>query len=314
MSKLVYFLVPLGILLSGVTLVNLQEADSLHDLKYMGDHLSVVNTDLPPGLTFCGEYVPLEKMQVKKRIERELKKHLIHTANTRLILRRANQYRPLIMPILRKHQIPEDLFYLAVAESMLSNATSSKGASGFWQFMPTTAREYGLEISPTIDERYHLEKATEAACQYLKASYKRYGSWTLVAASYNMGPTGLDNAIKAQGTKDFYSLKLNRETGNYLYRILGLKCVLDNPARYGIRINDLKTRPGQVVAKVEATESIHDLEAFAKAHHTTVEELRALNPWITAARLEVPPHKSYKIAVPAVDAASAGPLLTAISK
>ena len=314
MSKLVYFLVPLGILLTGITLVNLQESDSVHDLKYMSDHLSVINNDLPPGLAFCGEPVPLDKLKVKKRIVKELEKHLHYQATTRLLIKRVNRYQATILPILKKQNIPEDFFYLAIAESALSNVTSSKGAKGFWQFMPVAARYYGLEISATVDERFNLEKATLAACKYLKDSYKQYGDWSLVAASYNMGPTGLARAIKAQGTEDFYKLRLNKETANYLYRIIGLKCVLDNPTRYGIKVRDLYQLKHQAYRYVWIDESIPDLAEFAKEQQTTVEELKAMNPWLMADKLEVKAEKKYKLKIAVNDIHLNQPLVAAISK
>lgn len=317
MSKLVYFLVPLGILLSGITLINLQESDSVHDLKYMGDHLTVLQTSLPPSLNFCGEPVPMDRLEVKKRVEREVEKHLHYRANTRLLIRRANKYRPTILKVLREQGIPDDFFYLAVAESMLSNAVSSKGAKGFWQFMPATARHYQLEVSSGVDERFHLEKATRAACKYLKDSYKKYGNWSLVAASYNMGPSGLTRAIKRQQTDDFYQLKLNRETGNYLYRILGLKSVLSNPTRYGIKVNDLQfahNAQPSTYRLVKVEENIDDLSEFAKEKGVSLQELKTWNPWLVANSLPVQGEKSYRLKVPVQDPRAQQPLVAAMSK
>lgn len=312
MSKLVYFLVPLGILLCGITLVNLQESNSVHDLKYMSDHLTVINTDLPPGLNFCGEAVPLDKLEVKRRLQKELDKHLKYQASTRLLIKRINRFQATILPILEAQGIPEDFFYLAIAESALSNVTSSKGAKGFWQFMPAAAKYYGLEISETVDERLNLEKATLAACKYLKDSYKRYGDWSLVAASYNMGPTGLNRAIKTQGTNDFYQLRLNRETGHYLYRILGLKCVLDNPTRYGIKVSDLYSVKNYAFRYKKIREDIANLSVYAQEQGTTVEELKSLNPWLISNKLRVADGKTYKLKVPATHMNQ--PLVAAVSK
>ncbi|MEO1450696.1 MAG: lytic transglycosylase domain-containing protein, partial [Bacteroidota bacterium] len=194
--------------------------------------------------------------------------------------------------------IPEDFFYMAVAESNLANASSPVGAQGFWQFMKPTARHYGLEISETVDERFHPTKATYAAVRYLKDLYREFGDWTLVAAAYNMGSPRLHRAIKAQGTDDYFALKLNRETSRYIYRILSFKSLLEEPWRYGIALEPQELYNPIPYRKVEITESNPNLATFAQEQGVGYLKLRTLNPWLITHHLDVPAGKSYEIRLP----------------
>lgn len=314
MSKLVYFIIPIGILLSGIAITQSQRSgplptDQFDELKHLSAQVSVINTDAPIGLNFGGERVPLEVAKVKKRIDREINKHMKYHASTMQTFKRAYRYKDDFVKTLRRHDIPEDFFYMSVAESNLSNAKSPVGARGFWQFMRSTAGHYGLEVSATVDERYHPEKATVAACQYLLDAYKQLGDWTLVAASYNMGQGGIQKAMKRDGHRDYYHLDLNRETAQYMYRILGYKVVMEEPFRFGFSLNERKMYRPIPYYTVNVTQNIDDLVAFAHDNGHTYRELKTLNPWLITDRLEVAENKTYKVRFPLTTNWSASELL-----
>lgn len=201
--------------------------------KGLHENTSVKRID---SIDFAGEKTPLHIYDVKERLDRELLINVNLHSSTILIIKRANKAFPIIEPILAKYNVPDDFKYLAVIESSLLNAVSSAGARGVWQFMPETAREKGMEVSETVDERYHLEKSTEAACKYLNAAKAKFGTWTLAAASYNGGMTGVIKQIEFQQVNDYYDLLLNEETGRYVFRILALKEIMKNPVKYGFDV------------------------------------------------------------------------------
>jgi membrane-bound lytic murein transglycosylase D len=304
MSKLVYFLVPIGILFGGITVTQFNRAEALIDeteeMKHLSHQLTVIDAEPPMGLNFCGERVPLENAKVKKRMDREIRKNIKYHAATLHTFKRMYRYQDQFLKILRRKGVPEDFFYMSVAESNLSNATSPVGAQGFWQFMRPTALHYGLEVSATVDERFHPEKATEAACAYLLDAQKQLGSWTLVAAAYNMGSGGVRKAISKQQTEDYYALKLNRETGQYMYRILGYKCIMEEPFRYGFSLNERQMYRPIPYYTVKVSEDIDDLVAFARDNNATYRELKTLNPWLIADKLTVKEGKTYEIRFPLV--------------
>ncbi|MEL6133317.1 MAG: lytic transglycosylase domain-containing protein, partial [Bacteroidota bacterium] len=188
--------------------------------------------------------------------------------------------------------------YLSVAESALSNATSPVGAKGFWQFMPATARSYGLEVSATVDERFHPEKATHAASRYLRRSYKDFGDWALVAAAYNMGPSGLRRQLRAQNKDSYYQLKLNRETQNYFYKIMAYKIILDQPYQFVIQIEEKKIHKPLPYKSVYVRQNIDDLAIFAEQNQTDLASLRNLNPWLISHKLITKVGKTYEIRIP----------------
>jgi len=187
---------------------------------------AIYPVELPEELDFAGEKVPLDYFDVKESLDMELLINVYWQSHTMLLIKRANRYFPEIKSILEKNGIPEDLVFIPVAESDLTNAVSPRQAVGFWQFVSATAREHGLEVNNEVDERYHIGKSTQAACRFLKESYQRYGSWTMAAASYNMGRAGLDEQIERQKINYYYDLLLNEETGRYIYRLLALKLIL----------------------------------------------------------------------------------------
>ena len=209
------------------------------------------------------------------------------------------RYFPVIEPILKEHGIPDDFKYLAVAESSLSNATSPAGAKGFWQFMKGSADDYGLEVNSEVDERYHLEKATRAACKYLKKYRERLGSWVNTAAAYNMGPTGFENEVDKQKTDNYFNMNLNEETGRYVFRIIAIREILQDPEKFGYNIPDEeKYAPLNDFAVVTTDEAIPNLGDFAKKYNTTYRMLKIYNPWLLSYKLTNSKKKTYYIKIP----------------
>lgn len=252
----------------------------------------------PTEIDFAGEKTPLYIADVKERLDRELLVNANLDASTLLIIKRANRSFPIIEPILKKNGVPDDFKYLAVAESALMNATSSAGAKGFWQFMPDTAKERGMEVNDGVDERYHLEKSTEAACKYLLDAYRKFGSWTLAAASYNGGFGGVNKQITIQGVTNYYDLLLTDETARYVFRILALKQIMKNPVEYGFNVAPAELYPNIPTRKLEIDSSITDLAAFAKAQGINYKILKIHNPWLRDRKLTNPAKKKYIIEIP----------------
>jgi hypothetical protein len=219
----------------------------------------------PVSIDFAGENTPLNVSDVKERFERELLVNANLDATTLLIIKRANRAFPIIEPILKNNNIPDDFKYLAVIESGLVNAVSPAGAKGVWQFMPETAKEKGLEVNEIVDERYHLEKSTEAACKYLLDAKRKFGSWTLAAASYNGGMTGVNKQIDIQKVTSYYDLLLNEETSRYVFRILALKEIMKNPKLYGFEIESKELYKNIPTRKLEIDSTINDLASFSIA-------------------------------------------------
>ncbi|AWG27143.1 lytic transglycosylase domain-containing protein [Flavobacterium kingsejongi] len=249
-------------------------------------------------IDFAGEETPLTITDVKERFDRELLVNANLDASTLLIIKRANRFFPVIEPILKKNGIPDDFKYLAVIESSLTNAVSSAGARGFWQFMPETAKERGMEVNDVVDERYHLEKSTEAACRYLLDAKKKFGTWTLAAASYNGGMGGVNKQITIQGVTDYYDLLLTEETSRYVFRILALKEIMKNPVQYSFNVAPQDLYAVIPTKKVEIDSSIEDLAAFAKDQGINYKILKIHNPWLRDRKLTNTAGKKYTIEIP----------------
>ncbi|MEA1887718.1 MAG: lytic transglycosylase domain-containing protein [Bacteroidota bacterium] len=266
------------------------------------DKQRVISFELPDSLYFAGERVPLENYDTRESLDRELNSNAYFHSSTMLLIKRANRYFPVIEPILRAYGIPDDFKYLAVAESNLTNAVSPVGATGFWQFMTSTAEEYGLEINREIDERYHLEKSTAAACRYFLKSYEKYGNWTMVAASYNRGSNGVDNLIDIQDQDNYYDLLLPEETSRYIFRILAFKTIFTNPDNYGFDIPDEHLYPPLEYTTVLVDTTVNSFADFAASFGTNYKILKALNPWLRQPYLNNRSGLSYSIKIP-VDSA-----------
>jgi membrane-bound lytic murein transglycosylase D len=261
-------------------------------------HAPVISPALPASLTLFDEPVPLESFGVREALDLELVVNTYRHSSTLLYLKRAARWFPVIEPILEEEGVPSDFKYLAVIESGLSQAVSPAGASGFWQFMKKTAPEYGLEVSATVDERYDVEKSTRAACAYLKDAHARFGSWVLAAASYNMGQAGVTKALEAQHVATYWDLHLNSETARYVYRLLALREVMEQPEAYGFQLGRSDVYSPLQSQAIEVTSSVEDLASFALENGTTLRELKAFNPWLREDRLEVGPGKAYLIQIP----------------
>lgn len=253
---------------------------------------------IPAQIDFAGEKAPLHISDVKERFERELLVNANLHATTQLIMKRANRAFQVIEPILKKHGVPDDFKYLAVIESGLVNAVSPAGARGVWQFMPETGKERGLEVNDVVDERYHLEKSTEAACKYLLDAKAKFGSWTLAAASYNGGFGGVNKQITFQGVNDYYDLLLTEETSRYVFRILALKEIMQNPVRYNFGLQPHELYHPIPVKNVEVTTSIPDLAIFAKEQGINYKILKIHNPWLRDRKLTNTTGKKYNIEIP----------------
>jgi len=252
----------------------------------------------PTTTDFASETAPLHVVDVRERLDRELLINANLHSTTTLILKRANRAFPVIEPILQKYGIPDDFKYLAVIESGLVNAVSSAGARGIWQFMPETAKEKGMEVNDFVDERYHLEKSTEAACKYLLVAKNKFGSWTMAAASYNGGMNGVNKRIEEQQVSNYYDLALTEETSRYVFRILALKEIMKNPAKYGFNIYPTDLYSPIPTKKIEVDSTITDLASFAKTQGINYKILKIHNPWLRDKKLVNPSKKKYEIEIP----------------
>jgi hypothetical protein len=252
----------------------------------------------PTAVDFAGESAPLKIIDVKERLDRELLINANLHSTTTLIIKRANRVFPIIEPILLKYNVPDDFKYLAVIESGLTNVVSGSGAKGIWQFMPDTAKEKGMEVNDIVDERYHLEKSTEAACKYLLVAKERFGSWTLAAASYNGGMTGISKKIEEQKVTNYYDLGLTEETSRYVFRILALKEIMKQPSKYGFSILPSDLYSQIPTKKIEIDSTINDLTSFAMSQGINYKILKIHNPWLRDKKLLNPTNKKYEIEIP----------------
>lgn len=258
----------------------------------------IVTPKIPKQMNFCGEDVPINNFEVYERLEREFIVNTYWHSLTILTIKRANRWFPIIEPILKENNIPDDFKYLCVTESTLLNLTSPKKAVGFWQFVKSAAKDFGLEVNKEIDERYNVEKSTIAACKYLQKAYDKYGSWTMAAASYNFGMNGIDEQLKRQQTNNYYNLVLGEETSRYVFRILATKEMMNNPSNYGFDI-----APEELYKKFETYEvtvdsSIGHWAEFAKSYGYNYKILKLYNPWLRESYLTNKKRKTYKIKLP----------------
>ena len=258
----------------------------------------VTPVNIPDEIDFTGEITPVDNFDVRESLDQELLINTYWQSHTMLLLKRANRYFPVIEKILEENGVPEDFKYLPVAESDLMNAVSPAKAVGFWQFKKATAVELGLEVNDEIDERYHLEKSTEAACIFLKRSYELYGSWTMAAASYNVGRTGLNRQIERQDTRYYYDLLLNDETGRYIYRLLALKLIMENPKEYGFEFECSELYSPIPTYKVTVDTAVEDFAEFARRYSINYKVLKIFNPWLRDNKLSNTKGKTYYISIP----------------
>lgn len=260
---------------------------------------ATVSPDVPDAVVFAGDTLRLDRADLRERMDREQCAFTYMHASTLLTLKRANRYFPVIEPILRQEGVPDDLKYLAVIESSLDEqAYSPAHAAGLWQFIEATGRQYGLEVNDHIDERYHVEKATRAACRYLKDAYARYGDWLTVAASYNAGQGRISRELERQEADRATDLWLNKETTRYMFRLLAAKELFANPRRFGFCLRRSQLYPPVKYTYVEVDTPIASLTDFAREHGLLVRQLKEANPWIQGYTLQNRSRRRYRIAIP----------------
>ncbi|RIJ46001.1 lytic transglycosylase domain-containing protein [Maribellus luteus] len=255
--------------------------------------------EIPEKASFAGESLPLDRFYVKEALDRELLSNAYFHSQTIRLIKLAPRYFPIIEPILKEEGIHDDFKYLAVAESGFNpRAISPASAAGFWQFMKGTASDYGLEVNSEVDERYHIEKATRAACDYLKDAYEKFGSWTLVAASYNRGMTGVQRQMDIQRQDDYYDLLITTETARYVYRIMALKLILENPEKYNFYVADKDKYPVIPTKQVEITGSVANFADYAKEQGLSYKVFKDFNPWLRENTLTYSGKKRYWVEIP----------------
>jgi membrane-bound lytic murein transglycosylase D len=253
---------------------------------------------LPVVLEFAGEPVPLHIPDVRERLDRELHINTYWQNNTIFLIKRAHRWLPQLEKILKENGIPDDFKYLAVIESGLLNEVSPRGAVGFWQIIESAGKEFGLEINNEVDERYDPLKSTTAACKYLRKAHQKFGTWTNAAASYNRGMSGLQRAIDDQQVKDYYDLLLNEETSRYVFRILAIKEIIENPRKYGFYIDPSHLYQAEPLRTVVVTSTIPDLVSFAHRQGVNYKLLKRHNPWLRKDKLTVKRNERYEIHLP----------------
>lgn len=263
---------------------------------------AVENPDVPLSMEFAGQKVDLDRIDMFERLDRELTSMAYTHGNTLLMIKRANRYFPQLAPILKKNGVPLDMLYLACIESTLNpRAYSGAKAAGLWQFMPETAKQYGLEVNEWVDERYNTEKATEAACRYLKKAYQKYGNWESVAASYNGGMGRISSELSKQLASSAYDLYLVDETSRYMFRLLAAKLIMEHPAAYGFKLDRHQLYQPIDYDVVEVSGPVEDWPAWAKEKGISFYQLREMNPWIRSKSLPNKSGKTYSVKIPQKD-------------
>lgn len=258
----------------------------------------IISPEIPNHLSVFGEGVPLENFEVYERVDRELLVNTYWHSSTILALKRSSRWFPVIEPILKEYNIPDDFKYLSVIESNLENVVSPAGATGYWQFVKSTALQYGLEVTEQVDERYNVEKSTVAACKFLLEAYNKFGNWSMAAASYNAGINGIEKWSGLQKTTNYWNLVLGTETSRYVSRIIAMKLIMENPKEYGY---NLKAEDYYKILKfneIELNTSVEDFADYAKSIGINYKTLKYFNPWLRDTGLKNTEGVVYKIKVP----------------
>ena len=296
-----FFLIPLVSIIFISIMMNssfLQEnIDEVPD-KINKSNYDVFSIDLPRSIEFSGEKISLNENDLKERLDRELLVNVYWQSNMFLMIKRSNKYFPIIEKILKEEGIPDDFKYLAVIESGLQNVRSPKGAKGIWQIMYNTGRELGLEVNSNVDERYNLELSTRAACKYLKKAKEKLGSWTLAAASYNRGISGIRRKLADQQVDNYYDLLLGTETKRYMFRVLAMKMILTDPSNYGYNYNEKDLYKFEKVKNFKVDTAITNLARFSKQMGINYKILKIHNPWLIQNHLNNKSRKLYNIKIP----------------
>lgn len=290
-----------GLVITSLSALTFYTYDGMSDDSFQlifNDKYNIYALNMPENPTFAEEPVPMRDPEILERLDRELLVNTYWQSQTMLFFKRAHRDFQIIEPILKKNNVPEDFKYLALIESGLTNVVSPAGATGYWQIMEGTGKQYGLEINKEVDERYHLEKSTEAACRYLREAHKTLGSWTLAAASYNMGIKGIQNQLERQEGKSYYDLTLNSETGRYVFRLLAVKEIYENPEKYGYHFREKDLYPFIPVKTVTVDTAVENFGSFAKQFGINYRILKYHNPWLRYDYLPNSSGKKYIIEIP----------------
>lgn len=288
------------------------QSTSSSNMPYSQIPYCAVSPSLPTHVTFAGEEINLTRSDRRERMDREILAFTYAHINTILQIKRANRLFPVIEPILKECGIPDDFKYLMIIESNGDiHARSSVGAGGLWQFMEKTGREYGLEINDCVDERYHVEKATRAACRYLKKSYAKFGNWITVAASYNTGFANISRRIETQKENNAINMVLLPETSRYIFRLLAAKTIFESPLKYGFILNKEDLYPKLPIKKaITVNKTIGSWSDIAKKHGLTYIQLREANPWIRSSKMPNNSRKSYTVIIPDIEGLNYNPKKT----
>ncbi|CAN5245356.1 lytic transglycosylase domain-containing protein [soil metagenome] len=283
---------------SNITSNQATAGNTLDDVKPGPVTIKILPVKLPKYVDFAGEVVPLDIFDVRERLDREMTVNAYWHSNSLSMFKLKNRMFPVIEKVLKEEGVPDDFKYLALAESGLRNVISPSKATGIWQFMEPTAKNFGLEVNEEIDERYHLEKSTRAACKYLKQTKAEFGSWALAAAAYNMGNNGLRKMVDSQKMGSYYDLYLNEETSRYVFRIIALKEIFNSPQHYGFYLEKEDLYDEIPTRKIAVDTTVNDLAAFAIEQGSNYKMLKLLNPWMRSGKLTNTTGKKYKIELP----------------
>lgn len=300
-SKLFYFLLGGGIVFTAIFLVGINKVqDSTKTILDINSFLplKITTPEIPKSISFAGEKVPLNDFEVRERIDRELIVNTYWFSSTILGMKRANRWFSVIEPILKKYNIPDDFKYLALIESNLSNVSSSAGAVGFWQLTADAAKKYDLEVDDQVDERYSVEKSTEAACKYLSDAHNTFNNWTLAAATFNMGFNGMKKQIEREKATNYYNLILSDETMRYVARILAMKIIYSDAKKYGYYLSPEDLYPPLNTTTIKVDTSIDNWADFAIAHNINYKILKYYNPWLRDVSLINRDNKDYILKIP----------------
>lgn len=298
MSKPIRIISLFSVVIITVLFMNAIDKNETDPITNTHKNYKIKALQLPENLNLAGERVPLEIFDVRERMERELLVNTYWQSNGLLLLKRANKYFPILEPLLKKYGLPDDFKFLALAESGFTDETSTVGAAGIWHFMKKTGKEYGLEINNNVDERYNIEKSTKVASEYLINSKNRFNSWTLAAAAYNAGNYGISRRIEAQNVINYYDALLPDETERYVFRILALKEIINNPEKYGFVFEkeDLYTLQKTKTIKIDS--AITNITSFANKFGMNYKEFKIHNPWLRENKLNNKSRKTYEIKIP----------------
>ena len=292
----------LGLVFVILTLLSgfLYTTSNITALKSYGEAptYKVYALNLPDTISFADEKIRMTAPDLRERLDRELLVNTYWQSNMMLMLKRANKFFPTIEKVLKEEGVPADLKYLSVIESGLENSISPAGAKGFWQIMRTTGREYGLEVNSNVDERYHIEFATRVAAKYLKKAKEKFGSWTLAAASYNRGISGIQRNLNQQKVDTYFDLRLGNETSRYVFRVLAVKEIMENPLKYGYVFDQNDLYEVVPVRYHGLDTAISNLATFAQKMGVNYKVLKIHNPWLLQNHLNNKSRKYYEIAIP----------------